>query len=382
MAPHIIKIQHADDIRDVVHHAVEAIAGGKIVALPTESGFGLAASALSAEAVERLAAIQTDQRPSPIAFALKSLDDAIDFVPNINPIARRIARRSWPGPIALVVPSNHQDSVVHRLCEPVKQVTLAHGWIALRSPASEISQQVLRLCAGPVVLKDVNLTKSGESNAADQVLAQFGQKVDLILDGGDENVEAVTTVIQVFESGKIAVVQEGSVDAETVNRLANFVGLVVCTGNTCRSPMAEALFKKLVAEKVGCDADQLIEKGIQIASAGIAAMPGAPAAEQATTVMKKFGMEIGDHASQPVSDLNAQAADLILTMTNGHRDALISYWPMLEPRTKTLRVDGGDISDPIGRPVAVYESCAEQIEQNLRHWVDQIDWSQFNKNDH
>ena len=55
---------------------------------------------------------------------------------------------------------------------------------------------------------------------------------------------------------------------------------------------------------------------------------------------------------------------------------------MLEPRTKTLRVDGGDISDPIGRPVAVYESCAEQIEQNLRHWVDQIDWSHFNKNDH
>ena len=50
---------------------------------------------------------------------------------------------------------------------------------------------------------------------------------------------------------------------------------------------------------------------------------------------------------------------------------------MLEPRTKTLRADGGDISDPIGSPVEVYQACADQIEQSLKHWVDQVDWSQF-----
>ena len=53
------------------------------------------------------------------------------------------------------------------------------------------------------------------------------------------------------------------------------------------------------------------------------------------------------------------------------------YKRQLEPRTKTLRADGGDISDPIGSPVEVYKACADQIEQGLKHWVDQVDWSQF-----
>jgi protein-tyrosine phosphatase len=381
MPPVVIKIEDAPDVRDVIHHTVEAISSGKVVAIPTETVYGLAASALVPGAVERIAEITAGDSSSPIAFAVKSLEDAIDFVPNMNPAARRIARRSWPGPVTLVLTENHPDSVVHRLDERVKKATIAGGKIALRSPANEFMQQVLRLCAGPVVLTGANLGDKSDAVTAQDVINQLGDKVDVMLDGGPTRLGIASTVVQVLDSGQLNLVRVGSVDAETVNRLANFLGLVVCTGNTCRSPMAEALFKKMVAEKVGCDADQLIERGIQIASAGIAAMSGAPAAEQATAVMKKFGMEIGDHASQPVSDRSAQAADLILTMTNGHRHALVSHWPMLEPRTRTLRIDGGDISDPIGCPVSVYESCAQQIEENLRHWVDQVDWSQFGKRD-
>ena len=376
MPPVVIRLSETEDLRDVIHRTVEALSAGKVVAIPTETVYGLAASAFQPEAVKQVFAIKGRPANAPLAIAVKSLEDAIDFVPNMSPVARRIARRSWPGPITIVHDIDHADSVVHRLDESVRAATIPNGTIGLRVPATDLAQQILRLCAGPVVLTSANISGAEDPKTAQDVVDQLGDRVDLILDGGPCQFGKASTVVQVIGK-QIKVLREGSVNLDSVNRMSNFVGLVVCTGNTCRSPMGEAIFKKLVAEKVGCDPDDLIENGIQIASAGIAAMAGSPAADQATQVMSEQGLEIGDHASQPISERTAQVADLILTMTNGHRQALISHWPMLEPRTKTLRADGGDISDPIGSPVEVYKACADQIEQGLKHWVDQVDWSQF-----
>ena len=376
MPPVVIRLSETEDLRDVIHRTVEALSAGKVVAIPTETVYGLAASAFQPEAVKQVFAIKGRPANAPLAIAVKSLEDAIDFVPNMSPVARRIARRSWPGPITIVHDIDHADSVVHRLDESVRAATIPNGTIGLRVPATDLAQQILRLCAGPVVLTSANISGAEDPKTAQDVVDQLGDRVDLILDGGPCQFGKASTVVQVIGK-QIKVLREGSVNLDSVNRMSNFVGLVVCTGNTCRSPMGEAIFKKLVAEKVGCDPDDLTENGIQIASAGIAAMAGSPAADQATQVMSEQGLEIGDHASQPISERTAQVADLILTMTNGHRQALISHWPMLEPRTKTLRADGGDISDPIGSPVEVYKACADQIEQGLKHWVDQVDWSQF-----
>ena len=98
---------------------------------------------------------------------------------------------------------------------------------------------------------------------------------------------------------------------------------------------------------------------------------------QSMTVMEGYGMDISDHQSRPVTARLANYADLVLTMTNGHRNAIISQWPTLESRVRTIRHDGGDVSDPIGSPIPVYQACAEQIEGCLQQWVDKIDFHQF-----
>ena len=139
--------------------------------------------------------------------------------------------------------------------------------------------------------------------------------------------------------------------------------------------MGEGLLRKRLAGKLGCEIDTLEQQGVSILSAGIAAMPGSPAAAQAVEVMNLLGVDISSHASQPITGQLAQFADVILTMTNGHRQALISHWPTLESRTKTVRRDGADVSDPIGAPVDVYQACAQQIDENLAQWVDEFDLS-------
>ena len=264
MPPVVIRLSDTEDLRDVVHRTVEALSAGKVVAIPTETVYGLAASAFQPEAVKRVFAIKGRAANAPLAIAVKSLEDAIDFLPNMSPVARRIARRSWPGPITIVHDVDHPDSVVHRLDESVRAATIPNGTIGLRVPATDLAQQILRLCAGPVVLTSANISGAEDPKTAQDVVDQLGDRVDLILDGGPCQFGMASTVVYVTGT-QIKVLREGSVNLDSVNRMSNFVGLVVCTGNTCRSPMAEAIFKKLVAEKVGCDPDDLIENGIQIA---------------------------------------------------------------------------------------------------------------------
>ena len=116
----VIDLKNVTDHRDVVHQSVEALASGKIVALPTETVYGIAASALNSEAVQRLAQIKGRDPSKPFAFAIKSYEDALDYVPKMSPLARRLARRCWPGPLTLVLPDNDSDSVIQRLPAEVR----------------------------------------------------------------------------------------------------------------------------------------------------------------------------------------------------------------------------------------------------------------------
>lgn len=370
----IIDLKSEEDRRDVVHRAVEALSAGKVIAIPTETVYGLAASALHPQAVERLFEIKGRSKDTPLAYAVKSLDEALDYVPDMSTLARRVARRSWPGPVTLVLDAKHPDSVIHRLDPIIQNATIPSGTVGLRVPAHETALQIMRLCAGPIVLTSANL--SGQPDAIDgqQVIELVGDQIDLILDDGPTNFGKPSSVVKVDEAG-ISMLRQGVVDQATIEKLKSFIALIVCTGNTCRSPMGEGLLRKRLAGKLGCEIDTLEQQGVSILSAGIAAMPGSPAAAQAVEVMNLLGVDISSHASQPITGQLAQFADVILTMTNGHRQALISHWPTLESRTKTVRRDGADVSDPIGAPVDVYQACAQQIDENLAQWVDEFDLS-------
>ena len=93
-------------------------------------------------------------------------------------------------------------------------------------------------------------------------------------------------------------------------------------------------------------------------------MAGGQASPQGIEVMQKVNLDLTGHSAQPVSEQMVRHADLILTMTRGHREALLSQWPEAASRTEVLRLDGKDVADPIGGSVAEYQRCAEQIRKN------------------
>jgi ribose 5-phosphate isomerase B len=133
--------------------------------------------------------------------------------------------------------------------------------------------------------------------------------------------------------------------------------LFVCTGNTCRSPLAEAVLKRVLAEQgIG---------GITVASAGLAAEPGSPASEGSKMVLLE-SEDLSAHRARQVDQTLLASADLILTMTSQHKQTLRTRFPDLSARIHTLEEyvwgRGTDIADPYGGGKEEYRAAREQIE--------------------
>lgn len=371
MPPIVIDIRNAEDARDVVHRAVQALAEGQLIALPTETVYGLAASACRADAVQRLLQVKGRSDSQPLTLAIKSAEEAADFVPDMSPLARRLARRCWPGPVTLVVDNQHNEGLTKQLPREVRQVITPNGTIGLRVPANEMSQDVLRMLTGPIVLTSANRSGAPDAVTAQEVVEALDGDVALVLDDGPCRYGQPSSVVRVTNN-QFEMLREGVVGESTLRRLAGVIVLFVCTGNTCRSPMAELLMRQNLAKCLKCAADELEKRGVSVISAGIAAAPGCPPTSEAVQVMREYGLDLSRHEAQPLTEKLARDADLILAMTHSHMQSIVERWPSAAERTCLLLPERSDVVDPIGQPVGAYRHCAAEIASAVKHHAGRI----------
>jgi protein-tyrosine phosphatase len=196
------------------------------------------------------------------------------------------------------------------------------------------------------------------------VVQALGAGVDLILDDGPSHYRQPATVVEV--NGRAwSVLEPGVVSEDMLRQQSACLVVFVCTGNTCRSPLAEALCRKRLADALGCTAEELPARGFVVRSAGLAAMTGGPAAAEAVEVARACGADLAGHRSQPLTAELAAQADYLVAMTRGHVRALNEQYPRLGVRPRLLSPGGDDVADPIGHDRPVYEECGQQIWRHL-----------------
>lgn len=268
-----------------------------------------------------------------------------------------------PGPITLVLPCGNPMSIASRLPSQTRDLVVGESdCIGFRVVSHPVICQLHEFLRGPLVLTSANL--SGESPAirGQDVVSQFGDSLPLVLDDGPTRYGGASTVVRVI-GNRFEILRQGAIEIAAMNEFTKPMVALVCTGNTCRSPMAEAILKDLL-RKAGGGLESVI-----VVSAGVAAGDGSMASHQAIEIMEARGIDISDHLSRPLNEAIVDQADIILTMTRGHRAAIIAAWPDRANQVQTLRRDGGDIADPVGSSVEIYQHCADQMERELATWI-------------
>lgn len=191
-----------------------ALRRGELVAIPTETVYGLAAHALDAKACRAI--FQAKRRPANDPLIVHVLDLAhAEKLADFNPAARRLARRFWPGPLTLVLP---KKGVVPGI------VTSGGPTVAIRAPAHPLARRLLRLARIPLAAPSANLFGYISPTTADHVREGLGARIPHILDGGACAVGVESTVLDMTHPKKPRVLRPGAV---TAAQLGKVLGLKV-----------------------------------------------------------------------------------------------------------------------------------------------------------
>jgi len=364
MGTEIIRVDPAGGSQEAIARAADVLRSGGLVAFPTETVYGLGASVAHARAVDRLRELKA--RPANKAFTVHvgSMEAALGFVPDPTGTARRLMRKAWPGPLTLVLdaPDPAAAPALRDLEAEAATAVFYEGTVGLRYPDDALAEALLRVVTVPVVAASANRAGQAPPSCGDDVLRELNGHVDLLLDAGRSRYAKPSTIVRVRES-RLQVLREGVLDARVIARMATLRVLFVCTGNTCRSPMAAGFAGRMLADRLGCSERDLPDRGVQVASAGTAGGLG-KANDHAVEVMASRGIDISGHQSAALTVEQVHQADHIFVMTEAHRRHVEDMVSSASLRVTMLLADR-DLEDPIGGSREEYEACAQAIEKGV-----------------
>lgn len=375
----IVPTHHMDaaDVDQLVQEAGAILESGGLVVFPTETVYGVAASARSEAGLGALRAFKERPENQPFTIHLPNAETAQRYVDGSDPVLRRLIHKVLPGPVTLVVDVD-DPTIADRLkalgLGLAGRDRLYHGnTVGLRCPALALAQRILGAVDAPVLASSANRRGQPPPQDAQAAAAAVGDAAQMVLDGGRCRYAKPSTIVRAGSSGhqlKLTVERAGVYDERYIQKLMRWTILFVCSGNTCRSPMAEGLAKQILAQRRGVAVDDLDAAGVQVLSAGTYTMSGMPASAEAVQVMADRGIDLTPHRSRALTVEMIHEADVIFCMTRAHMQAVLAM--AASAAEKIVPLDPtGDVVDPVGSSRQVYQRCAELIQRSMIQRLDE-----------
>lgn len=172
--------------KNAVQAAADLILQGEVVGMPTETVYGLAANALSGEAVAKIFRAKGRPQDNPLIVHIADFDQIYDLCPSVPPQAKLLAEAFWPGPLTMIVPKGD--------CIPV-EVSCGLDTVGIRLPSHPLARDLIRAAGVPLAAPSANTSGRPSTTTAEHVLRDMDGKIAAILDGGPCGVGVESTVV-------------------------------------------------------------------------------------------------------------------------------------------------------------------------------------------
>jgi len=354
-----------------IRAAARILDEGGLVAFPTETVYGIGCRA-QARAIARLNEIKGRAEGKRYTLHIADPQGVARYVPRIPARGRKLIAKGWPGPLTVVFELDEDTIEKQRgiITNDAFDILYQDNTIGIRCPDNRIAKELLGFATRPIVAPSANIYTRPPATSAGEVLEQLDGKIDLILDGGECKYGKSSTVVKITHNA-LTILREAAYSEKGITEMSSIKILFVCTGNTCRSPMAGAFCRKYISEKLDCGIDETEPRGYKITSAGVMAGLEMPASKEAVDICAAKGVDVSGHRSSVLTRVEIEESDYIFVMTKSHRDRILEVCPAA--RQKCMLLDeGGDITDPIGGGEGIYRGCAERIENALKKRLGEI----------